>query len=72
MLDWHKEMTGGSAIPRRRKGGFMTLHERGQQLRSQDGHFEMATFELKTQARWLLDVGILRIRRTSWWTLVGP
>jgi hypothetical protein len=27
----------------------MTLHERGQQLRSQDGHFEMASFELKTQ-----------------------
>ena len=27
----------------------MALHDRGQQLRSHDGHFEMATFELKTQ-----------------------
>jgi|GEM_PF-998619 hypothetical protein len=27
----------------------MTLHERGQQLRSRDGHFEMAPFELKSQ-----------------------
>ena len=27
----------------------MALHERGQQLRSHDGHFEMASFELKTQ-----------------------
>jgi hypothetical protein len=26
----------------------MALHERGQQLRSHDGHFEMASFELKT------------------------
>ncbi|PWT73287.1 MAG: hypothetical protein C5B60_08385 [Chloroflexi bacterium] len=26
----------------------MPLHDRGQQLRSLDGHFEMASFELKT------------------------
>ncbi len=27
----------------------MALHERGQQLRSHNGHFEMASFELKSQ-----------------------
>ena len=45
MLDWHRQRYPAGITPRE---VVMALHERGQQLRSHDGHFEMASFELKT------------------------